>query len=183
MVNRPWHTLTWNKAPGKLTTEELQDGCCGSHRGYHNKMFLAILNLHVTPMPSTKFCLNLSYLAGADEFWRFQDDHLRGPSQILDQTVLVILNLYVTPMPPIKFGLNPHYGLGGDGFKRISRGPLGGQLGCRNEMNLAVWINMSPPKPRTKFQRKPTPIQSKCHFKIFNLATMAAIFDIGMEPI
>ena len=29
MVNRPWH---------KLTTRDLQDGCCDGHRGYHNKM-------------------------------------------------------------------------------------------------------------------------------------------------
>ena len=29
MVNRLWH---------KLTIEDLQDGCCGGHHGYHNKM-------------------------------------------------------------------------------------------------------------------------------------------------
>ena len=67
MVNRPWHKLTWSKAPGELTIEDLQDGCCGGHHGYHNRMFLEILNLHVTPMPPTKFWLNLTYHLGAGE--------------------------------------------------------------------------------------------------------------------
>ena len=47
MVNRPWNKMTWSTAPGELTIEDLQDGCCGGHRGYRNKMFLAILNLYV----------------------------------------------------------------------------------------------------------------------------------------
>ena len=34
MVNRPWHKLIWSKAPGELTIEDLQDGCCGGHCGY-----------------------------------------------------------------------------------------------------------------------------------------------------
>ena len=54
MVNRPQHKLAWSKAPGELKTED-QDGCCDSHRGYHNKMVLALPNLHVAPMPPTKF--------------------------------------------------------------------------------------------------------------------------------
>ena len=67
MVNRPRHKLTWSKAPGELTIEDLQDGCCGDHPGYYNNMVLAILNLHVAPMPPTKFWLNLTYHSGADE--------------------------------------------------------------------------------------------------------------------
>ena len=35
MVNRPQHKLAWSKASGELTTEDLQDGCCGGRRGYH----------------------------------------------------------------------------------------------------------------------------------------------------
>ena len=61
MVNRSRHRLTWNNAPGELTNEDLQDGCCGSHHGYGNKMVLAILNLHVVPIYPTKFRLNLTY--------------------------------------------------------------------------------------------------------------------------
>ena len=67
MVNRPWRKLTWSKAPSELTIEDLQDGCCGSHRGHRNKTLLAILNLHDTAMPPTKFWLNLTYHSGADE--------------------------------------------------------------------------------------------------------------------
>ena len=61
MVNRPQHKMTWSTA-GQLTTEDLQEGWCGCHRGYPNKMVLAILNLHVAPMPPTKFWLNLTII-------------------------------------------------------------------------------------------------------------------------
>ena len=71
MVNRPRLKLTWRKALGKLTIEYLQDGCCDGHRGYHNKMVSAILNLHVAPMSPTKVWLNLNYHKGADEVWKF----------------------------------------------------------------------------------------------------------------
>ena len=69
LTDRPWHKLTWSnasKAPGEPTTENLQEGCCDGHRGYRNKMVLAILNLHVALMPPTRFRLNLSYHS-ADE--------------------------------------------------------------------------------------------------------------------
>ena len=85
MVNRPWHKLTWSKAPGELTIEDLQDGCCGDHRGYRNKFFLAILNFHVTPTPPTKFWLNLTYHSRADEVWRFSWWPPWWPSQISNQ--------------------------------------------------------------------------------------------------
>ena len=85
MVNRPWHKLTWSKAPGELTIEDLQNSCCGGHNGYRNKMLLATLNLHVTPMPPTKFWLNLTYHLGADEVWRFKRWPSWGPSQISDK--------------------------------------------------------------------------------------------------
>ena len=55
MVNRPQNKLTWSKALDELTIEDLQDGCCGVRCGYCNNMVLAILNLHVAPMPPTKF--------------------------------------------------------------------------------------------------------------------------------
>ena len=67
LVNRARHKLTWSKAQGELTTEDFQDGCCGSYRGYGNKMVLAILNHHVALMPPTKSWLNLTYHSGADE--------------------------------------------------------------------------------------------------------------------
>ena len=38
--------------------EGFQDGCHGGHLGYQNGTILAILTLHVAPMPSTKFPLH-----------------------------------------------------------------------------------------------------------------------------
>ena len=66
----PRHKLTWSKAQGELTIEDLQDGYCGSHHGYCNKMVLAILNLHVARMPPTKFWLDPTPF---QEQMRFED--------------------------------------------------------------------------------------------------------------
>ena len=85
MVNRLWHKLTWSKAQGELTIKDLQVGCSGGHLGYRYKMLLAILNLHVTLMPPTKFWLNLTYHLGGYEVSRFSRWPPWGPSQILDQ--------------------------------------------------------------------------------------------------
>ena len=51
---------------------DFQDGHCGGHVRYSNKMIFAILNRHVTPMPPAKFKLNLTYYSGADGFEDFQ---------------------------------------------------------------------------------------------------------------
>ena len=42
----------------QTTIEDFQDGHRSGHFEYSNIMILAILNLHVAPMPSTKFWLN-----------------------------------------------------------------------------------------------------------------------------
>ena len=42
--------------------EDFQDSRHGGHLGHRNGMILAILNLNVAPMPSTKFRLNLVQL-------------------------------------------------------------------------------------------------------------------------
>ena len=99
--DRPWsidHSISWPGAfaPGELTTEDLQDGCCGGHCGYHNKMVLAVLNLHITPMPSTK----PTYYSGADEVWRFSRWPPWGPLRYRNRTIFAILNLYVLQCLP-----------------------------------------------------------------------------------
>ena len=63
---RPRHNLQ-TKAPGELTSEDLQDGCCGRHRRYRNKIVLAMLNSNVAPMPYIMFQLNPTYYSAADE--------------------------------------------------------------------------------------------------------------------
>ena len=45
-----------------MSVEEFQDG----HHGYRNGTILAILNLHVAPMPLIRFWLNLTYGFGGD---------------------------------------------------------------------------------------------------------------------
>ena len=55
----------------QIISEDFQDRhhCC--HLGYRNEIVLAILNLHHTPMPPTRFWLNQTYHSGADVVWRF----------------------------------------------------------------------------------------------------------------
>ena len=48
-----------------MSFQAFQDGHHGGHLGYKKEANLAILNLHVTPMPPTKFWLNPAY-TGAD---------------------------------------------------------------------------------------------------------------------
>ena len=60
-----------------MSFEEFQDGHCGHWKGAN----LAFLNLHVSPMPPTKFQLNPTYRSGADVFSRFS----RWPSWIFEQ--------------------------------------------------------------------------------------------------
>ena len=56
-----------------MTFQDFQDGCPGRQLGYRYRPILAILNLHVTPMPPTKFGLRM---------------------------ILATLNLYAALMPP-----------------------------------------------------------------------------------
>ena len=46
--------------------EQFQDGHHGGHPGYQNAMIFSILDLHVAPMPPTKFQLNPSCNSGGD---------------------------------------------------------------------------------------------------------------------
>ena len=45
----------------------------GDHFGYRNEMILTILNLHVAPVPSTKFGLNLTWVPEQMWFKDFQE--------------------------------------------------------------------------------------------------------------
>ena len=90
-----------------MSFEDFQDGRHGDHLEYRYGMIFTILNLLVTPMPSTEFGLNLTSGAGADVVLRFS----RWQPNVM---ILVILNLYVAPMFTIKFRLNPTYDLGGN---------------------------------------------------------------------
>ena len=68
----------------QLTFQDFQTGHHGGHLGYWNKTNLAILNLHVTPMPPTMFGLNPTYSLIADVVWRFSKWPSWRPSWILE---------------------------------------------------------------------------------------------------
>ena len=57
--------------------EDFQGGQYGGYLGYWNRMILAILFLHVSPMPPTKLGLNLTV---QEQMWfqDFQDGHHGG---------------------------------------------------------------------------------------------------------
>ena len=74
---------------------EFQDCHHGSHLECRNGMNLAVLNLHVSPMPLIKFQLNQTYCSGADIVSGFSSWPPWQPSWILERTNLAILNLHV----------------------------------------------------------------------------------------
>ena len=82
-------------------------------------------------------------------------------------------NSYVPPMLSIKFRLNPTYGLGGDVVWRIWRWPpwLGGHLGYRNGMSLAILNLCVAQMPPIKFWLNLTWFGRRCYLKNFKIAT------------
>ena len=137
MVNSPWHKLTWSKVQGELTIEDIQDGCCEGHRGYCNKMFLAILNLHGALLPPIKFWLNLTYHSGADEVWRVSRWPPWGPSQTIsdkndfnnsESLCGSDASHQVWAQSGLWFGMRTSY-------EEFHDGRSGGQLGCLKEFS------------------------------------------------
>ena len=107
-----------------MSFKEFQEGRRGSHLECRNGTILAVLNLHVSPMPLIKFQLNPTYRSGADVISRFSSWPSWWPFLgYWNGTILAILNLHVTQMPPTKFGLNLTYCSGADVVGRFSRWP------------------------------------------------------------
>ena len=71
-----------------------------------NRMFLAILNLYVAPMPPIKFQLHPTYGLEGYVIWRISNGHSLG---YLNGTILAILNFHVSTVPHKKFPLNLTY--------------------------------------------------------------------------
>ena len=69
----------------QMSFQDFQAGHHGGHLGSWNWTNLAILNLHVTPMPPTKFGLNPTYRSGVDVVWRFSRWPQWWTSCILEQ--------------------------------------------------------------------------------------------------
>ena len=107
-------------------------------------MVLAILNLNVVPMPTTKFWLNLTYHLGADEVW---------PSWISEQNNFSNFESLCTSdasnqvwaQSALQFGRRYC-------FEEFQDGRHGGHLRCWNGTNFAGLILHVSPMPPTKFQ-------------------------------
>ena len=71
----------------EMSFEEFQDGPHGGHLGClgcRNRTNLAFLNLHVSPMPPTKFQFNATHRSRADVVSRFSSWPPWQPSWILE---------------------------------------------------------------------------------------------------
>ena len=145
----------WSTAPGELTIEDLQNGCCGGHRhrGYCNKMFLAILNLHVAQMPWIPPSFGSIWLSIREKmrFEIFQHGHLDISDIIPEQfqQFWISISLWCLPLSLCSICITVWEEMSFEEFQD-------GHLGCQNGMNLAVLnLNVSP-MPPTKFQLNPT---------------------------
>ena len=127
-------------------------------------MDLAVPNLHVSPMPPTKFQLNPTNGSGVDVISRFLRWPLLRPSSILElnnashqvQSDLPFGSRYV-----LKIFSGGHLGYRKNGFSHTE------PLSCSNAFHqVSAQSNL-------QFRR--------CHLKIFKMADMAAILDIRRE--
>ena len=120
--------------------------------GHWNRTTLAILNLHVTQMPPTKFWAQSDLQFWSRHGLNFQDGHHGSHLGYQKGTILAILNLYVAPIPPIQFQLNPTYSLGEKkSFENFQDGRHGGHVGYRNGMILVILTLHVAPMPPIKF--------------------------------
>ena len=93
----------------EMSFEEFQNGPHGGNLGRWNGTNLAVLNLHASIMPPTKFQLNPTYIPEQMLFQDFQAGNYGDNLGYWNGNNLAILNLHVTSMPPTKVGLNQTY--------------------------------------------------------------------------
>ena len=163
--------------------EEFQDGPHGSHFWRRNGTNLAVLNLYVSMSPKClppSFSLIRLTVPEQMSFQDFQAGHLHGHLGYWNGTNLALLNLHVTQMPPTK--VNPTYSLGADMVWRFSKRPPWGQSWISEQKDFSnseclccsdVFHQISA-QSNLQFVRR-------CCLKIFKMADMAAILDIGTE--
>ena len=117
----------WLTIREQMRFEDFQDGHLGDHLRYWNRTILAILKLHVDPLPPINVGFNPHYSLG-DVIWRISRW----------RPWLAILNQHVTPMRPTKFWLNLTYHSKQMRFEDFQDGHLGGHLRYRNRTILAI---------------------------------------------
>ena len=116
-------------------------------------------------MPPFKFGLNWHYSLG-------------GHLGYQNGTNIAYLNRHVSPMPPTKIQLNQTYQSGADVVSRLSRWPPW-QPSWIFEWN--EFSNSKPPCHPNASHQVLAQSDLLIGLKIFKMATMAAILDIGME--
>ena len=88
----------------KKSFEEYKDGYHGGHLGYWKGRILAIFNLHVAMIPSTKFLfISVQHMVLELSFEEFQDGCHGGHLGYWKGRILAILNLHVAMIPSTKF--------------------------------------------------------------------------------
>ena len=181
MVDRPQHKLAWSKAPGELTIEYLHNGCCGGHHGYHNnclsnsespccpnasQQVLAQSDLPFRSRWGLKIfkmaTLGPSYISEKNDFSNSESlCHSDATYQVWAQSALRFRRCHL---------------------KNFKMAAMLSWLSEWNEFSSSE----SPCLPNAYHQvsaQSNLPFGSRWCFKIFKLATMAAILDIGTEQI
>ena len=101
--------------------QDFQDGGHGRHLGFPIRTILAIFDLKVTLMLSTKFRVNKHLGLGEEAKNRFSRWPPWRPSWITIDTILALFHLQVTPMPPTKFRVDWPFSAGEEAKNRFSR--------------------------------------------------------------
>ena len=136
----------------------------------------SILNLHVTPMPPPSYSLIWLTVPKQMSFQDFQPGHHGDNLGYWNGTNLAILNLHVTPMPPTEVGLNPTYCLGSLVWFEDFQDGHHGELILDIKMDISMLLRCLQVSAQSDIQ-----FGRRCCLKIFKMADMAAILDIGME--
>ena len=115
-------------------------------------------------------------------FQDFQAGHNGGQFGYWNETNLAILNLHVTPMPPTIFGLNPTYPSGADVVWRFSSWPpwRPSWMSERNDFSNSESLYCSDASNQVSAQSE-LRFGRRCRLKIFKVADMMTILDIGTE--
>ena len=177
-----------------MSFRDFQTDHHGGHLGSCKWTNLAILNLHITPMPPTTLGLNPTCCLGADVVWRFSRWPQWWPSLILEQNSfsnsesLCCSNAshQVSAQCYLQFG----QGMVGMSFKDFQDGRHGGHLQYQNTMILSIlslqWPQCLPPRLVSIWLW----IREQMWFQVFQVAiyfgetneTILAILNLYVAP-
>ena len=147
------HIMVWEE----MSFEEFQDGPNGGHLGCWNGTNLAVLNLHVTPVPPTKFQLNLTYRSRANVISRYSSWPPWQQSRILEWNQFSNSKSSCYPNASNRGWAKSNLPFGKFGsvwrlFKMTTMGDGGRHLGYQNGTILAILYLCVATMPSIKFQ-------------------------------